>query len=367
MDNQDRLSSFEDFLALYETYFNDVLDPMERDVRSALREWRSDGFWREYIDSAAAAPMPVLRVRTRIKRPESVIDKINRHPHTFPAGLSVESLHTMNDILGARVVVYFMSHLRLIDTELRASRQFEICPKHPPVAYLGQDHMSRFGPGGVDRKDKVSGYAAIHYQIRPRASHASLDERCCVELQVRTAAEDLWAEVEHLLGYKEGKDTAFGVKRQFQVIAAHLAAIDENFDSLAYELKRLQDQSRVLRPDDRLNAETLPAALQNLGIGCDQDEVNPLLRILFSRSVETVGELSARATMQHLTVIKDTFYEFMSRPATNFELVAVIAMMSGGEDEKEIAKLTRINIKYLEAWNALWQARKQRRRDSGPE
>ena len=41
------------------------------------------------------------------------------------------------------------------------------------------------------------------------------------------------------------------------------------------------------------------------------------------------------------------------RNPTNFELVATIATLDGTENEKEVEELTRRNVAFLKAWDAV--------------
>jgi putative GTP pyrophosphokinase len=349
-------SADDEFLRAYQSYYLSVLGPMRDELLKALQTWRSDGYWAKYADQNGRlpAPSPVQRVKVRIKRPESVVDKIHRKPRDFPEGVSLNSLKTMNDVLGGRVVVYFLSQLNLIDRELRSSDVFDVLNEPTPVAYLRQDQAEKYGLTHLERRSKESGYASLHYALRLRKSSVPDAERPVIELQLRTITEDLWSEVEHVLGYKPGKQTSFSVKHQFQVISGQLSAIDEHFDFLNAELKRYQNEVRWQNTDP-LNTENLAAVLAEVEVGCDQDEVDPLLRLLFSRGVVSVQDFFSRANFARLQRIRQTYMREESRNPTNFELVATIATLDGNENEKEVEELTRRNVAFLKAWDAVRQ------------
>lgn len=177
-------------------------------------------------------------------------------------------------------------------------------------------------------------------------------DRPVIEIQVRTATEDLWGEIEHFLGYKPGKRTSFSVKHQFQVIGGQLSAIDEHFDFLNEELKRYQQEARW-RNTDPLNTENFAAVLAEVEIGCDQDEIDALLRLLFSRGVVCVQDFFDRVDFSRLQRMRQIYLKEENRYPTNFELVATIATLTGAESEKEIAELTRRNIAFLKAWDSV--------------
>lgn len=82
-----------DFVDAYSQYVASVLKPAEAQVRDAFYKWRRENYWAHFkLRGSETIPNPVQRVRVRVKRPESVIDKINRLPSKFPKGLSDDNL-----------------------------------------------------------------------------------------------------------------------------------------------------------------------------------------------------------------------------------------------------------------------------------
>ena len=72
-----------------------------------------------------------------------------------------------------------------------------------PLAYLPKPVVSRiplttFADDQIFEKD--SGYTSVHYVVRHTAT--TTRDSPWFELQVRTLAQHVWAEIEHLLGYK---------------------------------------------------------------------------------------------------------------------------------------------------------------------
>jgi putative GTP pyrophosphokinase len=258
----------------------------------------------------------------------------------------------MHDAVAGRVVVYFLSNLPLIDREIRESEAVEICPDEPPIAYLGQDLAQRLGLGHMRRGTKDSGYASLHYILRFRQSSVPSEQRPWFEIQVRTLAEDLWGEIEHVLGYKPEKRTSFAVRRQFQIIGSQLTAIDEHFNLLFEELSRFQEEV-TFADTNPLNAENLPPVLSELGIGCAQKEIDGLLKLLASRGSRTVGDLRDGGSPRRLEIIRNTYRNSEGRPPSNFELVAGIAAMRGLTDEHDMVAALRAQIDFLNAWEKL--------------
>jgi len=343
----------QEFLKVYEGYVQSVLKPTEAELRQFFEEWKQPAAWANQVSSSRMpAPSPIKRTVTRIKRPESVVDKIFRKPSSFPLGFAQESIRRMHDALGARIVVYFLSNLPMVDRALRTSEVLEISSSDPPVAYLSRELLDRFSLGHIIQQTKDSGYASIHYVVRLRSSVLPAEDRPWFEVQVRTLAEDVWGEIEHLLGYKPNKHTSFAVRKQFQIISSQLTAIDEHFNLLYEELARFQEQV-IYRDIDPLNAENLPPVLSELGISCAQREIDGLLKLLSSRSINTIGELRERAKSRSITIIREVFQEQEERPPTNFEVVAGLAAIGDSEREQDIRAAVSTQLQFLRAWEEL--------------
>jgi putative GTP pyrophosphokinase len=255
----------------------------------------------------------------------------------------------MHDAVAARVVVYFLSNLPLVHREIRESEILEISPDNPPIAYLSDDLAHRIGLSDLQRQRKDSGYLSLHYIVRFRESEKSDVERPWFEIQVRTLAEDVWGEIEHVLGYKPEKRTSLAVRKTFQILSSQLTAIDEHFNLLYEELSRFQEE--VNYPDTNpLNAENLPPVLNDLGIGCAQREIDGLLKLLASRGFRSVGDLRKEASGRRLEIVRNTFRSSEGREPGNFEVVAGLAAIRGVDDEDGIAAAVREQIAFLEAW-----------------
>lgn len=350
MLEQDRVRAL---VSEYEQYVRSVLRPTQEEIKRLFVNWKDPNHWARHVSLARLpSPSPIQRTLSRIKRPESVIDKILRKPSSFPDGLSMVSVRNMSDAVGARVIVYFLANLPLIDAELRESEALEISQDDKPIAYLSQDLATQLGLTRLNVIRKDSGYASLHYIVRFRSSIMPDRERPWFELQVRTLVEDAWGEVEHVLGYKPNKRTSFAVRKQFRIISSELTAIDEHFNLLFEELSRFQ-QEGVFRDADPLNAENLPPVLSELGIGCAQSEIDGQLKLLASRGFLTVGELREGAAGHRLEMIRDTYRSYRNRMPTDFETVAAIAATRGVSERGRMEEAIRSQIDILEAWLSL--------------
>jgi putative GTP pyrophosphokinase len=343
------------FLEAYEGYVQNVLKPTQLEIREELAAWQRPDHWEKYKrTNRIPIPTPVRTLFSRIKRPEQVVDKIYRKPDRFPAGLEVVSFRSMHDALGVRIVVYFLSHLPLIDRELRASDRFEISAAESPTAYMRASQVKLLSLDHLRAEEKESGYAAIHYIVRLSDSSVVEGERPWFEVQVQTVAQELWSEMEHHLGYKPGKRTHISARRQLRIMARMLGAIDDNFDLLYDELNRYQEEQEYDDGDD-LSAGNLAPVLGEFGIACAQRDINNILKFLYSRGVETIHQMRTLATPRRLAIIRSTYLATTGRLPSGLEVLATLAALHGAPDEEGEVGRIRSQIEFRGAWDAIRQ------------
>jgi putative GTP pyrophosphokinase len=332
----------EEFAELYDHYLIETANLAHEELSRAVSSWSGRDYWTAYApeDASSAIPNPVYLSKSRIKRPEQILDKIRRLPDDFPDGVTEPSIRRMNDIVGARVIVFFRSHLSMIDQEIRSGDLF-VTPKDKlPKAYVPEHVITACGldPDTFRvRERKFSGYSSLHYIVRP-ASLGDVDIWC--ELQVRTLAEELWAEVEHQLGYKPDKRTELSVKRQFKVLSEHLSAVDSHLDFLYQELQYFQSESQP-ESSDPLNAENLPSVLAEFNLRVAQRELGAMLSILEDHGVATVGDLLDRLEGgAHETILQQLTIVGLAPDA--FGVVANAAFLRPHPSKNEIERQVRV-------------------------
>lgn len=336
-------------MAAYKEYVARDVRPAEQALRDVLNVWREPSAWAAFQSHGTPLPNPIQRVKVRIKRPESAIDKMKRlGSREFPKDDPSTSLRRMRDLLGGRVVTFVPRHLRMIDQMIRESPTLRICePK--PRAYMTTHELERIGidpDAFTEKARKPSGYSSLHYFLQ--AQLPDDDWSVPFELQARTMIEEVWGEIEHQLGYKSGQRTEFSVSRQFRVISSHLSAIDEHFDFLYDRLSYLQTQVQI-DDSDALNAENLPSVLDEHEIPLAQDEIGSLLQILEAWGVRTVGNLRARLTADRLEAIRRIVRTYGAGEApTAFHVLTAVAMVRRRAPLEEVVRQLRTNLAMVE-------------------
>lgn len=341
-----------EFLKIYEKYAKEVLAPTKNELDFLFEKWR-DSQWNGSCNGGSPTRSPICHVSSRVKRPESVVDKINLDRlNVFPSKLCKKSLRTLNDTVAGRIIVYFLSDLPLLHEAIITDENIRVSTDNPPTAYLTQDLASRINIKDINIKTKESGYNAIHYIVKFKDSKVEPEYRPWFEIQLKTLTEHVWAEVEHLLGYKPEAGPSDIIKKQFKIIGKHLCAIDEHFDLLFDDMKRAQ-QGAKYAPEDILNPENLASVLSNVGLCCAQNEVGRMLKIFESWGIKYVNEIVDLATTERLSLIRNIYLSELDYSPDSSEIIANLVVLKGISDSTQMISSIKTQIEFHKAWKTL--------------
>ena len=157
---------------------------------------------------------PIETIKTRLKSPESIMEKLSRRGYP----LTVESIErNLNDIAGVRVICSFPSDIyKLADS------------------FLKQDDITL-----IERKDyiqhpKESGYRSLHLIVSVPIFLQDGKRNMTVEVQLRTIAMDFWASLEHKLRYKKNipEDEAKLIAQELYDCSVESAKLDERMQKI---------------------------------------------------------------------------------------------------------------------------------------
>jgi len=155
---------------------------------------------------------PINDIKTRLKNPMSIKDKLDRKK--LP--ITIENIeNNLNDIAGVRVVCAFPDDVYMLADAL-----------------LKQDDIKLIKKKDYIKNPKPNGYRSLHLIISVPIFLARAKRSMKVEIQLRTIAMDSWASLEHQLKYK--KDFTFTEKMEKELFhCAKLSAeLDSRMDSL---------------------------------------------------------------------------------------------------------------------------------------
>lgn len=126
---------------------------------------------------------PIDAIESRLKSPESIIEKVDRKGIDF----SVEAIEEhIDDIAGIRVICAFESDVYLIAEALLRQTDVQLIER---IDYIANP--------------KPSGYRSLHLVIAIPIFLYDEKKIMKVEVQLRTMAMDMWASLEHKLAYKK--------------------------------------------------------------------------------------------------------------------------------------------------------------------
>lgn len=346
-NNMELSNELNNFLEKYKEYEANILEPTANEINASLRKMEKPEFWSHYMTGkGVATPSPIRQIMLRIKNPDKVVEKIFRKPELFPDNLSIKSLNNMHDTIGVRIIVYFTSQLSLIDKELRNSSFFEIDSDTPPEAFFEPEKLNRLGLSHIENKHKDSGYSSIHYMVRLKNSRIPIKERPVFEIQVRTLAQELWSELEHVLSYKPETRPHFSAKRRFQILSREISVIDEHFNLLYEELIHNQEITDY-NDSDVLTFENTPKVLSEIGIQCALTDLNPIIKALFSREIKTIGEFFKIATPLRLVTIRNNYVSITGHAPTSIEMVSTLSILKDVTSKDAEIERIKSHIQYL--------------------
>ena len=155
---------------------------------------------------------PIQMIKSRVKKPESIIEKLHRRG--FP--ISVESVReNLYDVAGIRVICSFVDDIYTVAEML--ARQDDI------NVLMVKDYI---------RCPKVNGYRSYHMIIEVPVFFSDRKENMRVEVQIRTIAMDFWASLEHKIYYKSDFEAPDYLQRELKACADVVDMLDAKMFSL---------------------------------------------------------------------------------------------------------------------------------------
>ncbi len=153
-------------------------------------------------------------VRSRIKRSESLIEKLERKGLTTDVNSAIKNI---TDVVGVRVCTHFVGDVYTIFDALKESERWEIVKV--------KDYISM---------PKENGYRSLHVILSIPITEDLIDEGFSgdriedvkVEIQLRTIAMDSWASLEHQMKYKKDINNTELIISELKRCADEMASTD---------------------------------------------------------------------------------------------------------------------------------------------
>lgn len=178
---------------------------------------------------------PIEYVKTRVKKPESIIKKLKRYGYPD----SIENMvRYCNDIAGVRIVCSFSSDIyRLAD----------IIGRQSDITVLSiKDYI---------KNPKESGYKSYHMLVTIPIflSDRVVDTR--VEIQIRTIAMDFWASLEHKIYYKFEGNAPEYISRDLRECSGIVSMLDAKMLSLNEAIMQAKKEQSEQAQREKVEAD----------------------------------------------------------------------------------------------------------------
>lgn len=162
---------------------------------------------------------PIRYLKHRIKKPESILEKLHRRGFPVSMDLIVDNLH---DIAGIRVICGYGSDIYTIADMLMKQDDIRIL--------VVKDYI---------KSPKANGYRSLHMVIEIPVFFSDRKQYMKVEVQIRTTAMDFWASLEHQLRYKTDGNVPEEFSNQLRECAEIIHDTDKRMQSLHDQMTNL--------------------------------------------------------------------------------------------------------------------------------
>ena len=164
---------------------------------------------------------PIETIKTRLKSPESLLEKLNRRELPVTVGSIEENI---TDVAGVRVICSYVSDIYML-----------------AESFARQDDIRV-----VQRKDyiqcpKPNGYRSLHLVVETPIFLHDEKKLMKVEVQFRTLSMDLWASLEHKIRYKKDLPENKEIEQELLECAALSAALEQRMERLQEKADAIQE------------------------------------------------------------------------------------------------------------------------------
>ena len=162
---------------------------------------------------------PIETIKTRLKSPESIVEKLNRKG--LP--ITVESIEeNLNDVAGVRVICSYTSDIYMLSD-----------------AFIRQDDITLIQRKDYIQNPKPNGYRSLHLIVEVPIFLSDRKIPMRVEVQFRTIAMDFWASLEHKLKYKKNIDNPDEIARELAECAEVISSMDERMQLIRDQIEKV--------------------------------------------------------------------------------------------------------------------------------
>ena len=155
----------------------------------------------------------------RVKGYDSVCKKLSKK------GLELDretALEKINDLIGVRAICSYVDDIYRVADLLEKQKDIRIVKV--------KDYI---------KQPKKSGYQSLHMSLDVAIAFQQETQWIRVELQLRTAAMDYWANLDHQLRYKRGEKETDMIDEELQQCAAVITQLDQKMLEVRKKIDRI--------------------------------------------------------------------------------------------------------------------------------
>lgn len=205
------------------TLYQLALDELKNKVKLIQTEWKAlNGY------------SPIEHIKTRIKEPKSIVEKLDRKGFDMNLDNMVTHIH---DIAGMRIVFSFAQDIYLLLDHLKKRNDIKILEIKDYIA-----------------TPKPNGYQSLHVIVAVPLTLFEGQRWMKVEIQMRTLAMDFWASMEHILFYKYEKQVPSHVVLELTEAAKAADSLDKKMHRLRKEIMGAGESSLPEGTDSNLSS-----------------------------------------------------------------------------------------------------------------
>lgn len=217
-------------------------------------------------------------IQSRVKTWNSISEKLER------VKLNIKNIKDLQDFVGLRIVLLFNRDAEKVCELIR--NNFEVINEYDTQERLKEDQF---------------GYSSKHFVIEVPDSWLQIPTfSACrglkAEIQIRTIAQHMWAEVSHKLQYKQEQFIPPSIRRSIYRVSALLEIIDFEFervlqerDNYKQEINVTDDNKEILNVD--LLEQIMDSLLPKMNKKDGNENYSLVLKELFQSNITTVKDL----------------------------------------------------------------------------
>lgn len=156
----------------------------------------------------------------RLKEYDSVCKKMQKKGLELDFNIALERI---NDLIGVRAICAYVDDIYRVSELIEKQKDIRIVKV--------KDYI---------KQPKKSGYQSLHLILDVAIAFQKDTQWLRVELQLRTAAMDYWANLDHQLRYKRGRKEAALIDEELQQCASVIESLDQKMLEIRKKIDKIQ-------------------------------------------------------------------------------------------------------------------------------